>query len=69
MQSFLVESKGHSNAWGGGGLGGSLPVVGEADFQLQGSGDPWASNSNKIAYTALVSRRAHWHTELVLGLR
>lgn len=44
---------------GGGNLGGSLRVVGEADFQLLGSGDPWASNSDKIAYTALVSRRAH----------
>lgn len=62
MQSFLIESKGHSNAYGGrggGDLGGSLRVVGEADFQLLGSGDPWASNSDKIAYTALVSRRAH----------
>lgn len=63
MQSFLVESKGHSNACRGG--GGSLGVVGEADFQLQGASAPRVSNSDKTAYRALVSRS---HTELVLGM-
>lgn len=64
VQSFLVESKGHSNACRG--EGGSLGVVGEADFQLQGAGAPWASNSDETAYRALVSLG---HTELDLELQ
>lgn len=43
-----------------------MGVVGEADFELQGAGAPWANNSDKTAYPALVSLG---HTELDLGLQ